>query len=228
MPSRRGSRQSSGEEELTITVFRAELTKLKDELRTEIIAGLNEMIRKELTELNDRIGKQDEEITFLKKCLVESERQRLHASRQEVASNVIISGLPEGESETDEELCDKVESIFKALNVEDVDVDDCKLSRVGRPNGHRAVKIVTPSHAKRNLLLSRARTLRYHADLRRVYMNADRCFLDRKEAARLRQRARIWTQDHPDDQVRLVRGKLTVNGSEIDKEEPLRHLFPRH
>ena len=140
------------------------------------MAGLNEMIHNELAELNNRLSRQNEEISFLKKAVVESERQRLHASRQEMASNVIITGLPEGESETDGELLEKVDSIFKTVNVENVSVNDCKLSRVGRPNGHRAIKIVTPSHEKRNLLLSKASTLRNNAGLRHVYINADRSF----------------------------------------------------
>ena len=220
-------RQHLEPEQLTIEAFRTELTKLKDELRNEIISDLHQLLTAKLSVLTTRIEEQDAEIASLRKCLLESERQRLHASRQEVASNVVISGLREDDGETDDALSSKVASVFDTLGVEDIDIDKCTITRLGRPNGgRRVIKVITPSRAKRDLLLSRAKTLRSNADFNGVYINADRCFLDRKEAARLRGVAKAWREEHPRDNVQLSKGKLFVNGDEFDREDPLSLLLP--
>lgn len=222
----RGGQQPEAEQ-LTIETFRTELTKLKDELRNEIIADLNQLLTAKLSMLTTRIEEQDAEIASLRKCLLESERQRLHTSRQEVASNIVISGLPEDDGETDDTLSNKVASVFDTLDVKDIDIDKCTITRLGRPNGgRRPIKVITPSRAKRDLLLSKAKTLRSNASLQSVYINADRCFLDRKEAARLRSVAKARREEHPNDHVRLSKGKLFINGDEFDRENPLSLLLP--
>ena len=192
MPSRRGSKQSDSDvpqnDELTLTNFRAELSFFKEQLRAEITTAINNIVSAKFEELKKKIIEQDKEMAVLRDHLIHIERQRLLQARLELASNVVISGCPEDDDETSAHLSDKIDDIFTALDADDIPIDKCRITRVGRPNGCRLIKITTPTRDQRNLLLSRAKRLRDDTTFRGVYLNADRCFLDRKEFARLREK----------------------------------------
>ena len=218
----------SGTDALTLSTLRAELTSFKNSLREEIIKDVNSLIAEKFNELNNKILEQENEIALLKSHLMESERQCLRRPREELASYVVIVGITEEDNETTGQLTTKVENVFKALDVTDVGVHDCSITRVDRPNGKRVIKVTTKSREHRRLLLSNARSLRKYPVFHGVYVEADRCFLDRQESARLRHKAKTLRSDFPDSEVRLTRGRLLLNGEEIDREDPLKQLFPKY
>lgn len=220
------SPSDSGSRVLTLSMFRAEMAAFKTALHDEFIHEVKSVIAEKLNELNARIVKQDEEIALLKKHLVESEGRRLKEARQELAQNVVITGLPEADSETTDQLAVKIDSVFSAVKVEEVSSSARSFCRVGRPNGKRVIKITMKSRDHRNLLLSNARLLRNNPVFQGVYVGADRCYLDRQESARLRLRAKSMRSEFPNSEVRLTKGKLMLDGTVVDKEDPLSNIFP--
>lgn len=221
----------SSSEVLTLSMLRSELETFKVSLRDEIIREVKSIIADKFNELNSKIQQHDDEIALLKKHLAESEGRRLREARQELALNVVISGLPESDNETSEQLAKKIDSVFSALDK----VDGLSVAsgvrafyRVGRPNGRRIVKIKMKSRDHRNLLLSNARLLRNNPDFQGVYIAADRCFLDRQESLRLRLRAKSLRSDFPKAEIKYTKGKLLVDGLEVDKEDPLAQIFLSH
>ena len=79
---------------LTLPMFRAEMATFKISLRDELIHEVRSAIAEKFRELNAKIKQQDEEVALLKRHLVESEGRSLREARQELALNVVITGVP--------------------------------------------------------------------------------------------------------------------------------------
>ena len=88
------------------------------------------------------------------------------------------------------------------------------------------VKVVASSVGQRNNILKKARLLRRNEKFRRIYLDSDKCFWDRKEGAWLRQKAKTLRTKNPGMSVRIQKGKLLLEGEEVDRENPIRFLFP--
>ena len=92
--------------------------------------------------------------------------------------------------------------------------------------GPRPIKIITSSREERNRLLQLSRDNRDKTFMKNVYFDSDKCALDRKEAARLRERARTLRQEHPEKKIFIKKGQLYCDSSVVDHEDPLRDMFP--
>ena len=79
----------------------------------------------------------------------------------------------------------------------------------------------------RNRLLMEKRKLT-EGKFETIYMDADRPFLDRKEAFRLRMRLKDLRAENPHGNIYIKQRKLYVNDLEVDSEQPLRHVFSNH
>ena len=179
---------------------------------------------KEIHLLNDRITHQQEEIKQLKAALIDAEKRWLADDRRDRARNIIIRGLQEDEEEDSEDLEGSVDEIFQAL---DVDEGVKSAERIGKPGQDRPrlVKVVASSVGQRNTILKKARLLRTNDKFRGIYLDSDKCFWDRKEGARLRQRAGTLRDENPGKSVKIYKGKLLLEWKEADRENPLRFLF---
>ena len=224
MAKGRGARACNDDSPLSHSALKDELLKLKCDLKDELALIISNAVSGHVKQLEEKIAHQ-QEIDNLKRYVWNSEKDKLQAIRKELAPNLVISGLSESDFETSEELGEKV---GKVLNFLDADLNKSTFRWVGRrvENKTRIVKVITGSVHERNRVLSKSRLLRNNPQFDKVYVDSDKCFLDRKELARLRGRARVLRNERPNSSVRLFRDKLFVEDDEVDHAEPLRHVLP--
>ena len=225
MAKGRGARACNDDSPLSHSALKDELLKLKCDLKDELALIISNAVSGHVKQLEEKIAHQQKEIDNLKRYVWNSEKDKLQAIRKELASNLVISGPSESDFENSEELGGKV---GKVLNFLDADLNKSTFRRVGRrvENKTRIVKVITGSVHERNRVLSKSRLLRNNPQFDKVYVDSDKCFLDRKELARLRGRARVLRNERPNSSVRLFRDKLFVDDDEVDHAEPLRHVLP--
>ena len=232
--TRKGSIKSNGDDPMSVmnetlriglANIENKFTLLKEELKEEIIASIRktvlETIKKEISTLHDRISNQEEELNQLKKIIIKNEEVKLYKERKGISCNLVLRGVNEDEHETDSEVEEKINKLFNNQ------VMLIRASRVGRINQQRprTIKFTVDSIDSRNELLTRFRTQR-HIFPRGVFLDPDRTFLDRKEAFRLRQKKKQLQLIHPTKSIVIRRGCLLIDGAEVDREQPLKHLFP--
>lgn len=203
---------------VTEQFLKKQLESFKSELKEQII----EAVKREVTEavsavfadtiqeFKMKVAEQDQEIEALKRYVVESERQKLMAARSDLASNFVIRGMTE-EKETQQETEFKVKKLLKDT---DLNLDIQQVERVGKRMKEyktRTIKVVTGDVGQRNAVLEKSRALRDSSKLDRIYFDADKCYLDRKEAARIRYKMRQMKESHPNSKIRIWKRKLLVD-----------------
>lgn len=152
------------------------------------------------------------------------QEDRLRDKRKEISCNLIVRGFAEEGEETGIQTKQKVSQLLQKA-VPDANI--VTAVRIGKPDPQRPrlVKITVDKFEARNSLLTECRRQR-HGAFRNIFVDPDRTLPDRKEAFRLRQRLRQLRLQHPEKDVQLKRSILTVDGLEVDREQPLRHVFP--
>jgi len=207
-----------------LDLIREEFSKFKATVVAEITAEVTASMKKEIKCLHDQIRKQEQEIESLKQSFIKSEENRLKDQRREVSNNIIMRGVTESMKESSQDTSTKALDILKIV-IPSVKV--LKAVRIGRAMGSRPrmIKVTVDDREMRNRILQEAEKFR-HSCLKNVYLDRDLPFLDRKEAARLRLKLKQLKNEHPNESVRIYRGKLMINDQEVDKEQPLQHLFP--
>lgn len=198
-------------------------------MQLKVYDSVARTVNAQFREMRHKNDEQDLEIQRLQ-TIIGNEKQKLIKTRKALASNVIIRGMAETDNESNSDARRKVEEVLCAMNAE-VEIE--KVERKGKRNEDRPriIKMTTANNDQRNefsLVASEGKTLRQSPKFRNIYIDADKPVCDRKESARLRIRAREIRNADPDSEVKLFRGKLYVNGSVADFEDPLRHLFPSH
>ena len=160
----------------------------------------------------------------MKKFLVESEEQKLKEKRRELSCNVIIKGLAEEGDEDDDSTLAKVTALLQEV-VPDAEVEEA--FRLGRrkDTAARVVKVVLDSKDTRNKILTSVKKHSKEANFKNIYVNADRPLADRQEAYRLRQKMKGLKEQHPNRSIYLRSGKLYMEDTVIDREQPLQNLF---
>ena len=88
----------------------------------------------------------------------------------------------------------------------------------------RLVRVRLSSAEERNELLKESSKLK-NGQFKHVFINAERPYLDRKEALRLRREMLRLRNENPNDSIRIQKGKLYVGTNVVDEERPLNHLF---
>ena len=227
--TRRGSKQDMQalDDARIREIIRDEFSKMSCQLQQQLTTLVKETISIEFKRLEAKIDDQQLQINLLRNALVLSETSRLNERRNECASNVILSGLPEIDFD---DSCDVVSQTTEALHQvipdPEVVVSAC---RIGRKNERhpRKIKIVLRSRDDRNLVLKNAPKLKdsvFHGS--KLYLDADRPYADRKEAARLRLKAKHLRAANPLQNITIWRGKLYVDNTVTDFEKPINHILP--
>ena len=201
----------------------ASLEKFSIEIRTDLL--------KEINYLKSVIEKQGLEISELKRqVLFQSElRTELNAfaqftheqMRREIASNVVISGLPE-DSKDD---ADHVKDILTSLDCSNCEV--IRLERIGRATVDRSrllkVKFRLPSEKVR--VVRNSRHPRNDIKFNGVYVKPDLTFAERHERKRLRVKMDDLRRQNKNGNITITKGVLYQDGFEVDHASPHRYLF---
>lgn len=226
--SRRGSKDEEREAAtggLTSDILRQELTNFKKELKEEITTTVRAAVSMELRELQQKVVQQQKEIDVLKKYIINLELSKLKDMRRSLSSNVILRGVPEEENESEGVLMEKVQDVCDAMSSS---VKITQVERVGKKSQDRPrpIRAITGSRDERNSLLQKSRSLRNDSTFQNVYLDTDKCYLDRKESTRIRLKAKQLRLQNPLAIVKIRKGILLVDDEIVDAENPLNHVFP--
>ena len=216
-------------------VFRAiqqlqeDLRKTKDDLTAEIKKTVREVVKEavaselsgiqaSLTDLEGRITRQEKNVGQLSLALLRSEERRLMSERKALSRNLIVRGIEEGPGESSADLKNNMCHLFSKI---DPNVPIINAERIGKPvpNRRRLIRVRLNDFKDRNLLLGEARKHRDGA-LSNIFLSTDRPYEDRKEAARLRLKMKQLKEANPDQEFKILRGKLLADDTEIDRESP--------
>lgn len=211
--------------------FREELDNLRKVIHQELSEVVSKAVREEFTTLrkqideqNNRIQEQSEQLSKLQDAFIKSEEQKLKAHRNELACNLIIRGVAEFLHEDKQKTMSVASELLSTVcsNIKLV-----KAERIGKPHHERPriIKVTVGSKEIRNTILREARNKR-ETTFKDIYLDADRTPLDQKESYRLRQKQRDLRAQYPNSNIIIRRGKLLVDDTEVDCEQPLRHILP--
>ena len=211
---------------LTLTAFKEEIENFKEKFMAEMTQIISQTMKKHLHELEGKIARQQEEINALKRVVQSAETEKLKTVRRELAPNLIIRGLYENDGETSEALKDRVNDLFVTLET-DVVVHVKSIHRVGKRSDSRPrmVKVVTGGVTERNAVLKKGSLLRQHRKFQHVFVDSDKCWLDRRENQILRRTAKLLRGSHPSSEVNILRGILFLDNEEVDRADPIQNLF---
>ena len=205
--------------------FNAKLIEFKNEIKNDIKNLIKSAVEGEMYQIDEKLKKYDFDLAKIKGHVVSIEQDKLYEKRKELSKNFVISGLDEPENETADSLKEKVDDLLATL---DSNIDTVSCSRVGKfsRSKSRMIKVITKDVKDRNMILSHAKNLRDSSLFRNVYINPDRCRIDRLEHNRLRSVVSVLRDTYPNKKVVFYKGKVLVDGEVHDYEKPLVHIFP--
>ena len=147
--------------------------------------------------------------------------------------NILIAGLSETESllHNEEEASTdkgKVEMILKAIGKDEVDVAHCR--RVGNEDqGHegrgRFLLVEFTNQTDRNSVRNASDELSHINELKHIRMKADLTKEEREEYRRLYSSRDTLAASHPDEVVRVDKGKLYVGNNMVDQLNTTSKIF---
>ena len=175
--------------------LRDEITALMPSIQEDIKDAVSKSIHDELSKLKQRMLQQENEIHALKRLVVQSEERRLKEQRKSLISNIVMKGVAE-ESEESHDMTKRTTQRLLQSVLADVEV--IKVERIG-PNINRQprmIKVELKTSDMRNKILRTAKNHR-ESELKGIFIDADRTYLDRKEGNRLRHRMKELRTQHP-------------------------------
>ena len=202
----------------------SDFTKELKLLREEVEEKVQRAVCAETKEMRKRLEAQEYEMARMQKFLFEREKESLKERRSGLAANLVVSGVEEAESETPEQLLQSVQELVRSINA---DVTIVSAVRIGRNNGRgpRLTKVATSSQDARNQVLKCSKSLKDIQRYKNIFINPDRCHIDRIENSRLRKAMRDLKKSYPQKRIALSKGKLWMDGEIVDFEKPLSHVF---
>ena len=177
-----------------------------------------------------------DEITKIKKIVVQQQLRIEEHEEKLRASNLILHNIPEGVIRFGKHVLDtdykKVEFVCEAANI---DINTCDISflrRLGK-RGEREKRPLKLTFKERNYkfkVLNKRKDITQSQDIRsvlgqRVFVNNDNSFLVRKEQYRLRQEMKRLRTLYPGEPTFLRSGSLYHNESIVDKINIENSLF---
>ena len=184
------------------------------------MANRVKLLEKDLQEKSERID-------TLESIIINMQKSINMIDFDERATNVMISGLSEGEiivpGDENTNLKDDDEKVKNILDAIDTNVnaaDIREISRIGKPkeNYTRLVKVKFASKDQRKLMLDNSAKLKEKEHLNKVYIKKDThpVYVQETNRIRLKMKKLLLIPEHK-DKVKIVDGKLELDGVIIDK-----------
>ena len=208
----------------------------------DIFKGLMKPMEQKLEQMSNRTFSQDAKITLLEANLKEKDTTiatmteiivNMQSSLNRIDSstrntNIIVSGLQEGQimSDDDGELKDEEDKVKRLFEVMEVNadilarVDTFECSRIGqvREDATRLLKVNVGSKVTRDLILQKAPSLKGKNEFwGRIYVKKDVHLVYSKETSRIYRKMKALKEENPDKEVIILDGKLMVEGKTVDK-----------
>ena len=209
-----------------VDIFKAMMKPV--ELKLEQIKQSTAAQDAKITLLEANLKEKDTTIATMSEIIInmQSSLNRIDSSTRN--TNIIVSGLQEQDivNEQDGQLTEEKEKIKRLLEVMEVEadvlanVDAFECSRIGqiKENATRLVKVNVGSKVTRDLILQKAPSLKHKNELwGRVYVKKDVHPVYSKETSRIYRKMKSLKEKNPTKEVKIVDGKLTVDGRTVDK-----------
>ena len=223
-------------------VIRHEMEPMVDMMRgiQRKIATLEQAVDKITADYNDQSGKieslsanlelEQSSVTSLKKVILEQQKCLESIRKKELSNNAVISGIPntplvvngrEYESDTA-----KLEAIFGHMDCANLLLVEHKVLNMPVRDGSTTHTLKVQFDDKNNAktLIEKAKGLKTF-DAAKIFINYDEPFISRKEHNRLRKKKYDLTQDNPDDNIKISKGKLLHNNTVVDRFDLSNQLF---
>ena len=194
--------------------------------KTEILSVISKDLQTKFDSLNNDITELRNENEFLKGIISTQQRSILHLERKERECNLIITGLSDSsDAEADSQaVLDFLDDVCP-LKVSE-SLKTCYRLGKFRPCNKRPVKVELNDRNIRNTIIRKSRpALESSSTYSGVRIKPDLCAQDRVENKRLYDMYCDLKKAHPDSDIRLSRGHLTIDGKDWDRRDPVNQLF---
>ena len=183
---------------------------------------------------SEQITELEKTITTLKKTLVNQQEYIEQLQRRDLAKNAMITGIPNepldrnGDQLDDPE--EKVKAILNELNP-DLTTQDYSIRLFDpftRLNGSitHSAKVTFLSIDKKKETLANSKSLKEKEEFfRSVYVKNDETKMSRNENYRLRKKAKALREEFPRDVIKIEKGVLKQNDTQIDKFDLNNQIF---
>ena len=209
-----------------VDIFKAMMKPV--ELKLEQIKQSTAAQDAKITLLEANLKEKDTTIATMSEIIINMQSSLNRIDSSTGNTNIIVSGLQEQdiENEQDGQLKEEKEKIKRLLEVMDVEadvlanVDAFECSRIGqiKENATRLVKVNVGSKVTRDLILQKAPSLKNKNELwGRIYVKKDVHPVYSKETSRIYRKMKSLKEKNPTKEVKIVDGKLTVDGRTVDK-----------
>ena len=209
-----------------VDIFKAMMKPV--ELKLEQIKQSTAAQDAKITLLEANLKEKDTTIATMSEIIINMQSSLNRIDSSTGNTNIIVSGLQEQdiENEQDGQLKEEKEKIRRLLEVMEVEadvlanVDAFECSRIGqiKENATRLVKVNVGSKVTRDLILQKAPSLKNKNELwGRIYVKKDVHPVYSKETSRIYRKMKSLKEKNPTKEVKIVDGKLTVDGRTVDK-----------
>jgi len=147
-------------------------------------------------ELIERVDNIDSDLERVKKDLI--------------AANIIIRGAEEGENESYAQLAEKVEKVFKALDVGDIDWSSTRRLGKATPGKSRGIQVKLVRQKDKIRILGAKKKLAGDKDFGKVFINPELTKLELVKEVALRKKAKELKNENKNIKFYIKGGRLTV------------------
>ena len=188
-----------------------------------------EQLRADCDNHNENIAKVDTEVGVLKKVILRQQEYLETSNRKELRGNIIISGVPKGDLNIQDEIHNGENTKTSAiLNFIGYSNDEESYEAFALPSPEyrdtyaTKLKFEDPSLVKN--ILSNAKKLK-NLTTAKIFIKKDEPYFTRKENARLRKRRYDLAQENRNDNFTIDKGKLYHNDVVVDKFDLNNQIF---
>ena len=190
----------------------------------------------EVTTVKERVTGLENENTMLKKVIVEQQQFIEQCKREKLATNIIITGMPAGGvTESDDVVHstpdEKIQHLLSVMDADGLDSDNYQVKVLTRNDSTAPTHVYKVSfndvEQKTFVIEKRSNLARLPNDhpFRRVFIKNEEPMLTRRENERLGRKRRELVEAHTGKNVRIYRGKLTIDDIEVDRFDLNNQLY---
>lgn len=192
-----------------------------DEALHKLRIDIRKDIKTEISELRSIIDNQKIEINTLKSIVTDQQSSILFLQRKDIEKNIVISGIAEIDEKKDK---GTILEVLQAVNPQIKDESITHYHRFGKKTP-RQLKVSLSSKEIKFSAVRNAKKLRDDQNFENVFINSDQTRADSSESWRLRTKVKELKKDNPLKEIYIKGGSLLMDGTEIDKADPLKQLF---
>ena len=206
------------------------INKLNDKIEShKLIIDKHEDI---INENSKKINRQDDEIEKLKRVILNQQTFIENSQRKLLAKNCVISGIPNDDivwgDRTYIQDREKIDAVLKAIDIQLPNENyEIKIFNTNADKPTFTAKLLLTDYNVKKSIMDNASNLRICdcVQLKKVFIKHDETKLASKENYRLRQKKRTLKAQLPDADLKIEKGKLMQDGSEIDKFDLNNQIF---